>query len=365
MKPSLHHFNCKVDMSRALLHFALLALHSWAYQQLLDAPYTHYFQSTDLPLVISPSSDEICSAVHTRSYSITSWMYFYSVPTGSKEFYQLWITAGVIPLRALYNSDGSVTAQFETCLGTLATLELTGLLTHTWLHIGVSVASYSHVLISAITWAGVQVANTQDTSLSFPLFNAGTSRITLGGSGSVIDQTLMVDARFYTVGLTAAEMLADTGAGVCPVECFTLCFGPGLNSCYFYQFIDRNTPVVLNAGSNEVSIGYKRTDASYSATGWFYFTETDNIDWRCLFRLTETTTDIFTLGDRTMLISLGKVLTPHGLELAFDTTVGISQRVPHLSLPVRSKLGRISAELDIYSWFCEEWFRYLMLWTFI
>lgn len=303
-------------MSPTLLHlFLLFALH-FAYQQLTHPTSPHIFHSADPPLHFLPSSDALCSATYASAYSLSAWVIFHVLPFASQEFFLLETNSGVSALQALQNADGSVTVNIGSC-SNFPVLQIAGLPVLVWIHIGVTVNSYSHAMASAITWSGIQVIEVQQALLPFLPYDPGASRITLGGSNSVSANAEMVDARFYTSPLTASDLLFVAGAGQCRADCYSPCDGP---VCY-YSLVSHDATISLNADIHDLSFSYARVDSKYSFAGWFFFEETDSTGWRTLFRLTETANNIGTIGDRILLLELGKGYTPPCIHLVFDTSL--------------------------------------------
>ena len=236
----------------------------------------------------------------------------------------------------MQNSNGSVTINVRACENSYA-LQMTGLPTNVWLHIGMSLDSSSQqALGSAISWAGVQIVRIQSLSFVFSVSHPMLSGITLGGSGPVADKLEMVDVRYYTSGLTAADMMTGAGPGTCSIENLGIVRSAAMESCQFYPLVGRDTVLTQIGGTNEYSFPYARVDTSYSATQWMWFTETGGTGWKSIFRLTQTSGDYGTPGDRVMGIFLKKESTSHQLALRFDTPAVVNQGISHLPLPVKA-----------------------------
>lgn len=316
-------------MSLALLTLCWVSVAS--YQQLLEPLIPHYFYAADAPLIFLSSSEALWSVSYTSSYSLTAWVFFHALPSGSLQFFLLETSPGRQAIQALQNSNGSVTIKVETC--SLQNLELTGLPTLVWIHIGVSLGSYSQALASAVAWAKTQSTSVWAMPSSFQVYDPTSSRIVLGGSRSVADNSAMVDARFYDAALSQADMLTVAGTSSCPSECFGLCSAT-FEACYYFPLMKRNTEKRLNSEVIEFAFNYKRTDSSYSSTGWYWFEEINSSSFRCLFQLTQTTSTRWgDVGDRLMYIELDK--GSNSITIDFDSKdQGTNLQLQWLPLPV-------------------------------
>ena len=238
-------------------------------------------------------------------------------------------------MEAFENSDGSITVNVND-LNPPSMLQ-TGLPIGTWLHLGISLASNSQVVVSVVTWAGVQsiTRSTQWTgSHQSEAIWLIPKHVNLGGLSPVADSMEMVDARWYSVGLTETDFMAAAGAGNCPIDCNGICSGPSFNSCDFISLVDKDITVTRNAEVGTYISLPPRLDASYSFTAWFYSTETSSTASRLLIRVTNSANDCCSLGDRVLFVALLQSTTPHTLAFRFDTTA-LPNFTINNSLPVR------------------------------
>lgn len=318
----------------ALALFCCFSL-TFAYQQLLPLSYSHTFHAGDPILLFLSSSSQLCSAAHALSYSLTSWFRFTQYPATPQELFLLESSPGLPAVQGLLETDGRVTFKVYTC-SDMYTLGLPGLNTNMWVHIAVSVIAYTQAIASLVSWTGMQLSPTQGTSNSFRQYDPLSSQITLGGASIAIDNAEMVDFRFYDTSLTALQIKAEAGPGICPIECCSICEGPDIKSCYFYPFIGRNDVFPLNSSPNAYMIPSQRIEANYATTGWYYFTQTGDVGTKSLFRLSNTLTDSGNVGDRVMLIVLKTSPSPNTLELSFDTTIMLNPVTAQIDLPVIS-----------------------------
>jgi len=269
------------------------------------------------------------------SYALTAWVFFHSLPSTAQEFLSIKTLPGRSSLQAMQNSDGSVTVNVKACEDSYA-LQFTGLPSNMWVHMGVSVDYFlQQAFGSVVSWTGVQIVQTQSLSFTFSVPKPALSGITIGGSGPVADKLEMADARYYTRGLTATDILTAASPSMCQTESLGIELKPTMESCLYYPIVERNTILTQTAGTNVFSFPYARVDTSYSATQWMWFTETDNTGYRSIFQLTQTSSIASTVGSRVMAVFLNKISTPHALRLTLDTTTAAMQLILDLPLPVR------------------------------
>lgn len=309
------------------LHFALF-IGIWGFQQLLERSSPHYFSSSDPPLTFSSTSEQLCASLYVNTYALIAWVFFSVLPSAPQEILSIQTAPGYSKMQTIHNIDGSLSINIETCRNSYV-LQMAGLPTNVWLHVGMSLGS-QQALASVITWAGVQIVQSQPLSFAFPLLKAAFSGITLGGSSPVADKVEIVDARYYTYELTAVDMMTAANSRTCFIESARVVTTLAI---LFDQIVARNTVLTLNEDVNEYSFSNSRVDTSYSATQWLWFTETDNTGHRAIFRLTQSSNNIGTPGDRVMCIFLRK-FSPHTLLLRFDTSTNTNKFSPYLVLPV-------------------------------
>lgn len=145
-------------MQLFLLHFISVWHWIWAYQQLLELFFSHYFASSDPPLTFSYTSEQLCIALYVDSYALTT---FHALPSTPQEFLSIKTQPGRSSLKATQISDGSVSVSILTCEISYA-LQTTALPINVWLHFGMSLDSLTQqVLVSAISWTGVQIVRAQ------------------------------------------------------------------------------------------------------------------------------------------------------------------------------------------------------------
>lgn len=322
-----------IKMKLLSLHFALF---SWilGYQQLLEPYSPHYFASSDPPLTFSVTSEQLCTSLYVDTYALTIWVIFHALPSAPQEFLSVQTVPGSSWMQTMQNSDGSMTINLYTCMNSYP-LQMTGLSTNVWLHVGMSIG-VQLALASVITWAGVQTVQSQAISFAFPILKAALNEITLGGSNPVVGKMEMVDVRYYTSELTAADLVTVAGCEYCFVENSGLVPMPSMESCQFYQIVSRNTVLAVSEETKLYSFPYARVDTSYSATQWMWFSEVFHTEWRGIFRLTQTSNNFGTAGDRIMYVYIRKLSNPHILRLSFDTSTAVDQTLPDLILPVRA-----------------------------
>jgi len=309
----------------------LLPLLIGAYYQLIPPHIAHTFVSTGPCLTFVPSEDEFCSLTYSAAYAITAWVLFDPTPTSAQEIFQV-RGPSLNAILAFRNPNGSVVVYIKPyCY--YYPLAVSGFSTPEWVHIGISISSYSEIVISAIDWDGQQYLTVQPTTLSFPITGPDLNPLISLGGGSVAD-TAMADARFYTSSLSAAQMVVIANAGICPSECFGACFGPTITECSYVDISSRDTVITATtAGVSDWNYITPDEDDKYGFTGWFFFTESDT-GTRTLCRFTYTLADCCTVGDRVMLLLLIKNGGAGSLSLHFDTNAGPNQFLPALALPV-------------------------------
>lgn len=213
------------------------------------------------------------------------------------------------------------------------TLELAGPAVSAWVYIAVSVKSYSQVLVSIITWNSVQTTAVQLTTFSFHSYDPNLSQITLEGRS-----VEMVDARWYETSLSAVEMLAESGAGICPSECYGVCTGPVSN---YFVFVSRNSPVSFNLWSNDIT--YIGQETTFAITGWYSFKFESNKGFSLNIRKNTSIRMKLVVSTSTQMASK--------VEYKVDSLY--NSAIVKLTLSVRYKLGKRFRAVDIYCGFGE------------
>ena len=143
------------------------------------------------------------------------------------------------------NPDGSMYVDVSGPCTYISLIQI-GLPFGAWFHVGISVATYSEVILSVITWAGVQTTTKSSEFVENPQWfwfygSWDNFFVTLGGWSPRSDNMEMVDARLYSVALTETDFMAASGAGNCPVDCNGICSGPAFDSCDFISLEGKYT----------------------------------------------------------------------------------------------------------------------------
>lgn len=315
-----------------LFLYGYLTLRAWAFQQLIEPSPSRYFTSIDS---YSFASNILSTTRYTTSYALTAWINFHALPASDSQFLSIEANPGFSGLFCGFNTDGSITVYVQQ-FDALNALSITGITLHEWAHIGIGLNyNIRQVWVSLISWAGVQVVQTLALDFTLSLPTAVLLSITIGGLGSPVDMLEMADARYYASSLTVADMLAISGAGTCEVEDLGMVPKLTMQHCQYIQIYSRSSIINQNAGAYAYIFPYSRLDTSYSATMWIWFTETTPVTYRTIFRLTQTSGDSGTLGDRVMSVFLYGATDPNRLEFFSDNPTTINQS-GMLNLPVRT-----------------------------
>ena len=322
-------------MWRAFFLYGLLPLWAWNYQQLLEPFPGTLFMLGNTPITYSSSSERLYTALYSDSYALTAWINTHALPAASQEFLYIATLQNRSSLQAKLNTDGSITLNISVC-GVTYTFQIIGITIHVWMHVGIGLNYNSQqAWVSLVSWAGVQMAQTQALSFTSGASTTVLSTIVIGGSSPVANKLEMADSRYYSSALAVADMVTVAGAGTCEVEDLGVVPRPSIESCLYYQMIGRTQIVMLSNSNGSYTFPYPRLDSSYSATQWMWFDSSDGATYRSVLRLTQTGSNMGHYGDRIMIIVHHLTSTPNKLEASCDTAT-INNYGAFVNLPVKT-----------------------------
>ena len=315
-----------------LLLCGSLTLWAWNFQQLVDPSPSRYFYSVDS---YTFTDNRLSTSKYTTSYAFTAWINFHGLPTSDTDILDVVTMPGYSALFCKFSTTGSIKMNVE-LTSVSYVITRTGITLHTWVHVGIGLNyDLRQAWVSLISWAGVQVVQTQALDFYFSVPTPAMLSIKVGGFTGPATDLEWADTRYYASPLTVADMLAISGWGTCEVEDLGLVTKLTMEYCLYTKIYTRYTITTLNAGAFTYTFPYTRLDTSYSTTMWMWFTEVTPVPYRAIFRLTRNAGNSGVLGDRVMAVFLYGATDPHRFEFFSDNPTTINQSGT-LNLPVRT-----------------------------